>query len=317
MNPAVWPRCSFVADAARDRLDGTAPPVEQWFLVEHPGPWDRLGPGGTALGTAARTALSRWTAARGGRALLIRRPASHGHPADRGETDRGEGGRGRVGHGKAGPGKPLPRRWFRVDSRLGSEGVRAGWYEHERDLAHAVADPGTNHLAPLYLTCAHGRHDTCCAVRGRPVAAALAALDPENAWESSHLGGCRFAPTVVLLPHGLVLGRVEPGDAGRILSAAHRGLVVPDLLRGRTCLPPVVQSAQHHARATTGVQGVDALRPLGIEPHGDGGWRVRLAEPDCTVWLAGHRIELGRPLTCAATTGGHQLVFKLQHITVP
>ena len=121
----------------------------------------------------------------------------------------------------------------------------------------------------------------------------------------------------MLLPHGLVLGRVEPGDEGRILSATRRELVVPDLLRGRTCLPPVVQSAQHHARIATGVLGVDALRPLGIEPHGDGGWRVRLAEPDCGVWLAGHRIELGRPLTCAATAGGHQFVFTLQRITVP
>jgi len=25
---------------------------------------------------------------------------------------------------------------------------------------------------PLYLVCTHGTHDVCCAVRGRPVAAA-------------------------------------------------------------------------------------------------------------------------------------------------
>jgi len=298
MSPAVWPRCSFVADAAGDQLEGTAPPVEQWFLVEHEGPWDRHGASGAALGPVVRSRLSAWAAGRAARSLLIRRPASrHSRPAERRE--------------------PVARQWFRVDSRIGQEGVRTGWFHDEEGLARAVDDAGTAHDAPLYLTCAHGRHDTCCAVRGRPVAAALAEREPGNAWECSHLGGCRFAPTVVVLPHGLVLGRVEPGDVVRLLDATRRGLVVPDLLRGRTSLPPVVQSAQHHARIATGVQGVDALRLVSLDRQDNDRWLVRLADPDCTVLVAGHRTELGRPLTCAASADGHQQVFTLQRITVP
>jgi hypothetical protein len=33
---------------------------------------------------------------------------------------------------------------------------------------------------PLYLVCTHGRHDRCCALRGRPVAKALAAFKPTH-----------------------------------------------------------------------------------------------------------------------------------------
>ena len=32
-------RCSYVADAAGDPQEGTAPHVEQWFIAEHLGPW--------------------------------------------------------------------------------------------------------------------------------------------------------------------------------------------------------------------------------------------------------------------------------------
>ncbi len=40
-------------------------------------------------------------------------------------------------------------------------------------LARPAADLGGS-ADPVLLICTHGIHDTCCAVRGRPVAAALA-----------------------------------------------------------------------------------------------------------------------------------------------
>ncbi len=46
-------RCADAAEAAGDRLEGTAPPADHWFLVEHPGPWNRFilaGPGFDARG---------------------------------------------------------------------------------------------------------------------------------------------------------------------------------------------------------------------------------------------------------------------------
>ena len=68
---------------------------------------------------------------------------------------------------------------------------------------------------PLYGVCTHGRHDACCAERGRPVCAALSELRPEQTWEVSHIGGDRFAANLVVLPEGLYYGHVEPESVAR------------------------------------------------------------------------------------------------------
>ena len=87
--------------------------------------------------------------------------------------------------------------------------------------------------------CAHGRHDQCCAVRGRVVAARLAAAYPEETWECSHLGGDRFAGTMVLLPHGLYYGWVDDGDAVAVVDAYLAGRVDPAVpARPQRVLPP-------------------------------------------------------------------------------
>ena len=78
----------------------------------------------------------------------------------------------------------------------------------------------------MLLVCTHARHDQCCAVRGRPVAQALARAFPDETWESSHLGGDRFAATMILLPHGLYYGRVPTADAAAIVERYLQGEIV-------------------------------------------------------------------------------------------
>ena len=66
----------------------------------------------------------------------------------------------------------------------------------------------------LVLICGHGTRDTCCAVRGTAVHAALAShLEPDQLWISSHQGGHRFAANVLVLPAGIHLGRLTPDTA--------------------------------------------------------------------------------------------------------
>ncbi|GAA3357493.1 sucrase ferredoxin [Saccharopolyspora gregorii] len=279
------PRCSFVAEAAGDPLEGSAPPAQRWFLLEHPGPWGRDALTGSGLDPAVVTAITGWAADAGARVLLVRRP-------------------GRNASGAV-------RRWFRVDSRPGRESVRGGAVASAAELVDAVDAPGEPVAGPLNLVCAHGRHDTCCAVRGRPVAAALAAAAPGGTWECSHLGGCRFAPALVLLPHGYALGGIPAVDAVGAARDYAAGNLDARWVRGRTSLPPAAQAAQHHARAATGATGVDELRPVAVEPDGDAGWRVELADPDVAVRLRERWVATGRPLTCAATAPGRMRVFDL------
>ena len=79
---------------------------------------------------------------------------------------------------------------------------------------------------------------------------------------------------------------------------------------------PAVQAAQHHARAATGADGVDALRVVDLGDDGQGTWRVRFAEPDATVVVRERRLDTTRPLTCAATAAGWMRVFDLVDVVV-
>ncbi|HET6259842.1 MAG TPA: sucrase ferredoxin [Pseudonocardia sp.] len=317
----AWPRCSFIADAADDPREGTAPPADRWFLVEHPGPWGRVALAQSGVHPAAVAAISAWAAAEGGRAVLVRKPGR----APRNETPARPGPGLLPGMRDVidGAGTPIGgrRRWFRVDSRPGHESIRTGTFVDESELVPAVHAPGERYAGQLSLVCAHGRHDTCCAVRGRPLAAALTAAEPGSVWESSHIGGCRFAPALVLLPHGYVFGGLPAAEGPAVVRAYAEGRVEPRWLRGRSSLPPAVQAAQHHCRAATGASGVDALRLVDVksEQQADGSrvWHVELSDPACSVRLRERRVETGRPLTCAATAPGWMRLFDLIELTAP
>jgi hypothetical protein len=285
-------RCADAAEAAGDPLAGTAPPADHWFLVEHPGPWNRFVLAGPGFDPVAATVLDRWAREWNGRVLFIRRPGRRAQPVE--------------------------RRWFRVDGRPGHEAVRTGLFTAEAELVDVVADPGAGaaHDGRLVLVCTHGRHDTCCALRGRPLAAVMAAELPECTWESSHLGGCRFAAALVLLPHGVVLGNIAPADGAGVAAGYAKGLLPERGVRGRAALSPVVQAAQHHARVVTGAFEVDALRPVEAVDEGAGTWLVRFADPEVKVVLRERRVAADRPLTCAATAPGWMRVFDLIEVAV-
>jgi hypothetical protein len=205
-----------------------------------------------------------------------------------------------------------PRRWFRVDSRRGHEEIRTG------EVAGPLAPdaPGERFDEALCLVCAHGRHDTCCAMRGRPIAAALAAGHPGRVWECSHVGGCRFAPAVVLLPHGFVLGGVPADAAVGVLDAYAGGRIDPRWVRGRSLDLPVVQAAQQYARTALGALDVDALRPVSVTTTAEGE-RVGLVEPEVTVVLRERHAPAGRPLTCASHVPGRLRTFELVSLHAP
>jgi hypothetical protein len=278
--------CSDASRARAEPMLATASRVVRWLLVEHPGPWGpqslplarlepRLGDRLTAAGAAA-----------GARVLLLRRPLGVACPPGR-----------RVYVVDSRPGREralmtvVPDDETLLDLPLPFDGPPpAGW--------DAVADP-------LLLVCTHGRHDQCCAVRGRPVAAALSALRREQVWECSHIGGDRFAANLLVLPHGLYLGRVPPEDAAAVVTALEHGRLPLLYDRGRSSVPSPVQAAQHFARAATGRDRLDDLLPASQAGAGRDTWRVVLSGPggpDVEVVVAYDRAGSGRAevLTCGA-----------------
>ena len=249
---AVPFRCSVAGEARGDELAGTASTVRAYLLMEHPGPWGVDALRDSRMPAALGPALRRHTAAHGVRPLLIRRP-------------------GRVPKSQS---PVVGSRVFAVSAR--SEPGIEPWIETavvpdleavlDLDLAALAAGRSLGlepHHEPLFCVCTHGRHDTCCAERGRPVAAALAAVDPDRTWECSHIGGDRFAGNVLVLPHGLYYGRLDV-DSGPTMAAAHLvGRLDLQHLRGRSSLPMPVQAAEIALRLHLEEPGLDAVRLLG------------------------------------------------------
>jgi hypothetical protein len=211
-----------------------------WLLVEHPGPWaeeiddtDVPAPIAAALAEAARLGVRR---------QLIR-------PTGRRRTAQSP----RVYTGWSGSGRPV---W--LEGRELSDPAELA----DLDLAAVAAgrslkfgDPVTE---PLFLVCAHGRHNACCARSGAPLARALGDRFGSSVWETTHVGGDRFAANLVCLPHGLYYGDLGLDEALSAVAAYHEGKVTLDRLRGRAGLPEPAQAAEHHVRALTGELGVDA-----------------------------------------------------------
>ena len=285
--------CSTASREREEPLAATASRVERWLLVEHRGAWGPQSVPSSRLPQAAARALARTADAAGARLLMVRRPA--GVPC--------------------GPGRQV----FAVDSRPGREQVRTRHLATDAELAQLTygGEDWSPYDGPLYLVCTHGRHDRCCALRGRPVAQALAQEHPQRTWESSHVGGDRFAANVVVLPEGLYLGRVAAADAARVVDELAQGRLPAAHVRGRSSLPLPTQAAQQLAREALQAWGCDELVPVAQSGAGTDTWRVRLGSPDVEVVVRYDRAGDGgrHLLTCGAEEAKVAPVFRQVSLT--
>ena len=166
------------------------------------------------------------------------------------------------------------------------------------DLELATAGEPAGH--PLLLVCTHGKHDRCCAKYGRPLYDAVREQVEDGwVWQSTHVGGDRFAGNLVALPDGVYYGRVEPAGAWGLLEAALAGEIHLPHYRGRSCHTFAVQAAERAVRVETGLVGVADVRFVGQEQVADG-WTISL-EAGGAAYEVDVRREEGAPthLTCS------------------
>ena len=218
-------RCSAASLARAEEAIGTASTVRTFVLVELPGPWGEDALRSRHLSTELRHHLAGAPRA-GVRVLAIRR---------HGRRDSPHPSSVYVAH--ASPAQPFLQRAELEDA---DELVDAAWGE----VVAGTWEPAGPHDEPMFCVCTHGRHDACCAERGRPLAAALHAAHPTLTWEVSHIGGDRFAGNVLVLPHGLYYGRLTPTPALELVDAHLRGELDLQHLRGRSSLPMPAQAAE-------------------------------------------------------------------------
>ncbi|HEX3049274.1 MAG TPA: sucrase ferredoxin [Aggregatilineaceae bacterium] len=127
---------------------------------------------------------------------------------------------------------------------------------------------------PLFLVCTHGRRDKCCARYGMPVYEALAAQFGSSVWQTTHVGGHRFAANLLCFPHGLYFGRTDPRRAEMLVQHYRRGQILLDHFRGRACYPEPVQAAEYFLRREMGLTEVDALHLEQMESIEEQVWNI-------------------------------------------
>lgn len=133
----------------------------------------------------------------------------------------------------------------------------------ELDLAAVAAGERAGFGSPvtetLLLVCAHGRHNACCARLGGPLARQLHDRFGDAVWETTHLGGDRYAANLLCLPYGLYYGNLTLDEAVAAAEAAGRGEIVLNRFRGRAGLAEPAQAAEHFLRAHSGVLEVGSV----------------------------------------------------------
>ncbi|GAB2865678.1 sucrase ferredoxin [Nocardioides pacificus] len=277
-------RCAATSLLRDEDLAGTASTVRAFLLVEVPGPWGVDALRDCRLPEDVRTGLGRRAGGAGVRVLLIRRP---GRPAPT------SGHRVFAVHADA------------VDPWIETTvvGDPAELLTLDLDALAAGRSPGlTPYDASVLAVCTHGRHDVCCAERGRPVAAALAQAHPEETWEVSHIGGDRFAANMVVLPHGLYYGRLDERSALAIAGGHLAGELDLDHLRGRSGLPMPVQAAEIALRRRLGVtRDADVRRLRSRRTDQVTTADFALAGGEWTVEVRTTPGDKPRRLTCGAT----------------
>ncbi|MFD7879010.1 sucrase ferredoxin [Streptomyces sp. NPDC059766] len=267
--------CATVSGDLDEPVSGTAATARTWLLLEQPGPWGVKALTSSHLDPALGRALEAAADGTGVRIALIRRPGPH--------ADFGTRRVRKVYAAHTTPGNvwlhsattAAPERLLDLDFAALGQG------DHRTFAAALGGRPHTGD--PLALVCTNGRRDRCCALLGRPLAAELAAREVEGVWEVTHLGGHRFSPTVLVLPHGYAYGRADARTVVEALQGVQEGRIVTRGCRGSSAWERPGQAAELAVRASVGEDAAGVLsvvRTDGAAPR----WEVTVAHADGRHW---------------------------------
>jgi hypothetical protein len=283
--PPSRPFCSEISAESGEPGAGTASRVDNWLLLEYRGVWSADALAGSGLSDQVKARLrEQIRALRPAKLLFIRR---------------------RERRNRAGA------TVFFACSQRGAElltRLEVGGYEDLLELDFTTADPPGERLDhPLFLVCTHGKHDRCCALLGRPLYDVL--LDQageEWVWQTSHIGGDRFAGNVAVLPEGLYYGRVAPEEAWALLDEQLERRIYLERFRGRSVEPFAAQAAEIALRERENLRGIEDVAVESAARKGDR-WSIVLRARAGERHEAEIRVEEGplTYLTCSAEALRH------------
>lgn len=283
-------RCSALAEQLGEPMIGTVDRRDRWLLLE-----DRSAWGSHAVRDLFGADVEARAKELGLRLLLVRR--REGDPAG-----------------------DAVRTAILVDTvtgRMARRAVTSAADLRVEGLATLPVDAFGEPLAgPLFLVCTNGKRDACCALRGRALVASLAATHGDRVWETTHLGGHRFAGNLVCLPDGIVYGRVTPIDGPRLADAYGAGRLDPTLLRGRSAWPAPAQVAEQVLRERLDLDGVgDVVLEQANLHEGHATVVLRTRSGAHVFELHADRLQPARPTSCRADEAEAPLHWFVSELT--
>ena len=270
------PHCSVASEEVGESLAGTAvESVDHWLLLEVTDPWAPNAIETEALSGEVRARLNKWLDdSPRSRLQLVRRP-------------------GRTGR------RPT---FIVVSSDRGAVfEVELDRYEDLLDLGlEGMLERSTPATEPICLVCAHGRRDRCCAQHGSGFFRALQGRGLD-VWQTSHLGGHRFAACALWLPEGLMYGRLRPEHADSWVSARASGTIGElTRFRGRCAYDRPTQAAEILLRSRLGEQSDDAIAWVSTTGSPADTWEVqfRVSQRTESVRVRLQQTGVSRPASC-------------------
>lgn len=258
-------RCSAWARQADLSPIGTAGSYRGFLLVETPLPWSR------DVGQIPALAAIAPRAAEGGLRLQALVPSTLGGAPE---------SRRVILHAGTDPAGGFSG--YRRSETVASDSLESAV---DRLLGASSVSSETSDTAELttdVLVCTHGRRDVCCGSAGTDLALRLAAAGAPPGvahWRTSHTGGHRFAPTVIVLPQGTGWAFMDPVLVGQVLDRSVAFSEVAHHYRGCAGLAgPQAQVVEREVLIDVGWELLD--RPRSAFPTGettaDGGTVIRL-----------------------------------------
>ena len=271
--------CSDLSREAGESMVGTAATVEAWFLLEYSGVWGAKATEENVLPRPVQNWLKEQVSSVGdGRLQFIKQDRSAGLPGTS---------------------------FFVALSREVAPSIyqfQLDAYEDLLDLdVQAIASGDSSYdefiySESLYLVCTNGKRDRCCAQNGLALFHGLVEYAGEAVWQCTHLGGHRFAPTLLTVPDGAYYGRLTPADLAALVKSQQDGQVYLDNLRGLCCYDNVTQAAAYFLRQQTGLLERFAYRLLSNRRLDERHWAVTFTSLDLGEV---HRLTLARELSAA------------------
>lgn len=169
---------------------------------------------------------------------------------------------------------------------------------------------------PLFLVCTNGKRDPCCVKYGFSFFQSLSSQAPDSTWQTSHVGGHRFAANLVCFPHGLFYGRLGEADAPAVLDAYRRAELLLEKYRGRSCFTAPVQAAEYFLHAQTGNNKISAYILESEQALAENRWAVRFKETTTgrihRLLLVGEPSEFSVLQSCRDLEKAKVLQFRLE-----